>query len=132
MSPRDAHAASMSFWGVGESENLYFRASESFVLLWRFSVWLRFVSGDLLSLWSSFGWNVEVEFRNDETVVCPAVGAAHGLGEPHVSSVACPDDDIVNGMPVLRVRGIHDVLLRVGRRNMVLARSCVAHVFSRR
>ena len=45
--------------------------------------------------------DTEVEFGDNETVVCPAFRTAHSLGNTDVLSVPFPDDDMVNEMPVL-------------------------------
>ena len=56
----------------------------------------------------------DVEFRDDEPVVSPAFGAAHGFCHSDVLSVLFPNDDIVDEMPVLRV-GMHPRRLVVVR-----------------
>ena len=45
--------------------------------------------------------DTEVEFGDNETVVCPAFRTSHSLGNTDVLSVPLPDDDMVNEMPVL-------------------------------
>ena len=47
------------------------------------------------------GFDPEVEFRDDETVIGPTLRAAHGLGDTNVLSVPLSDDDIIDEMPVL-------------------------------
>ena len=42
--------------------------------------------------------------RQDEAVVCPAVGATHCLGDTDILSVSPPHSHIVNKMPMLRAR----------------------------
>ena len=64
-----------------------------------------------------------------------AVCATRRLGFPHVPPVLCPDNDIVDEMPVLGA-GLHqyDVFLRFGRRNTVsmMARSLAVQILSKR
>ena len=57
-------------------------------------------SGSFHSLRTSLGLNANFKLGDDETVVCPALCAAHGLRNPHILPVPLPDDDIINEMPV--------------------------------
>ena len=59
--------------------------------------------------------DTEVELGDDEAVVCPALGPAHGLGNTYVLPIPPPDDDIVDKMPVLRAR-VHPRGLVAGRK----------------
>ena len=56
----------------------------------------------------------DVELGDDETVVYPAISAAHRLCHPHILPVPLPDDDVVNKMPVLRSR-VHPCCPVLGR-----------------
>ena len=58
----------------------------------------------LLALRASFWFDSDVEFADDEAVVCLTISAAHRLRHPHILSVPLPDDGVVNKMPVLRSR----------------------------
>ena len=51
---------------------------------------------------SSLRLDEEVQPGDDEAVVLPAVGAAHGFGQSHVPPVLGPGDDVINEMPVSR------------------------------
>ena len=50
----------------------------------------------------------------EEAVVCPAISATHGLGHLCILPVPLPDDDVVDEMPVLRVR-VHPIRPVTGR-----------------
>ena len=80
------------------------------------------------------GLDEEVQSGYDQAVVHPAVRTTHSFGQSHVPPVLGPSDNIVNEVPMPRMGCIHDVLLRVGRRTMVLvmARWYVTHVLSMR
>ena len=56
------------------------------------------------SLWSLFGLNSDVEFRDNQAVVCPAFYTTHCPDHSEITSFLSPGDDVVNQMPVHGVR----------------------------
>ena len=47
---------------------------------------------------------MDVKFRDGQAVVCPEFYTTHGLDHSDITPVISPRDDIVNQVPVLRVR----------------------------
>ena len=59
-----------------------------------------------MALWTSQRLDVKLELRDNEAMVCPAVGTTHGLGYQDIISVFTPDYYVVNQMPMTR-SGVH-------------------------
>ena len=53
------------------------------------------------ALWPSLGLDRDLEFGDNEAVVCPALCTAHGLCDSYILPIPLPHDDIVDEMPML-------------------------------